>query len=128
MVDAQFGGVLGVVLAGQAAGGDDFDPRINGFQGADGRRAVHDRHRHVGEDSGDFILPGTIKLDGLGAVGGQQGLVAKVIQHFLRDSPDVFLVIHHQHQFIVAVRQFGFDGGAAFAFRRRKVVPRPTSL
>ncbi len=63
----------------QAAETDDLDFRIDGLKRGDGGRAIHDRHGHVGDDRGDFILAGGVNLDGVGAVGGQQDAVAEIV-------------------------------------------------
>ena len=108
MPDAGVHGLGHAAFRGHACGADNFHIWVDGFECNNGGWAIHDRHHHVGDDRIDFLLPGRIKGSRLRAIRSEQDAITKAFQCFLRDIPNIFFVIHHQHQFIVAARQPGF--------------------
>jgi len=62
-------GCLGKIFSGiDPADGDDPDGRIQAHEHLNGRRTIHDRHHHVGEDNGNLLRPLGIERDGLDTI------------------------------------------------------------
>src|ERR1043166_1612882 len=96
--DADAGGLGGLVVSAEAGGGDDLHPRVHLLERADGGRAVHEGHHHVGDDGGDLVAVLRVEADGLRAVAGGDDAVAEGFERALRDLKYRVLVVHDEDQ------------------------------